>query len=115
MVKGEVDEGEDYRAAAWREFVEETGLEPPAEGWVPLGETRLRSGKVVLAWAVEADLDLATFRPGRFMLRGREFPEIDRIEWVDTATARDRLNPAQTVFVDRLAAHLGLNVDEEER
>ena len=34
------------------------------------------------------------------------FPEIDRAEWFDLATARAKLNPAQAEFVDRLEALL---------
>ena len=114
VVKGLIDEGEDDRLAALREFTEETGIVPSGDGWVPLGETRLKSGKVVVAWAVETDIDLSEFRPGAFTYRGQTYPEIDRIEWFGPETARARLNPAQAVFVDRLEAHLGLNGREEE-
>jgi predicted NUDIX family NTP pyrophosphohydrolase len=44
-----------------------------------------------------------------FRLHGREYPEIDRVEWLDPVEARYRLNPAQGVFIDRLEAVLGLN------
>jgi predicted NUDIX family NTP pyrophosphohydrolase len=34
--------------------------------------------------------------------RTSEFPEIDRAEWFDVETAREKLNPAQAAFLDRL-------------
>jgi predicted NUDIX family NTP pyrophosphohydrolase len=32
----------------------------------------------------------------------QSFPEIDRAEWFDVETAREKLNPAQAEFLDRL-------------
>lgn len=113
LVKGIVKDGEDDLAAAAREFEEETGWTVPEAEWVPLGETTLKSRKVVVAWGVQCDLDLATFNPGTFMLYGQEHPEIDRVSWLATSVAREKLNPAQTVFIDRLEEHLGLNVTQE--
>lgn len=63
-----------------------------------------------MAWAVEYQLDITGFNPGTFRLHGRIYPEIDRVDWVEPMEARSRLAPAQSVFVDRLADHLGLNL-----
>lgn len=115
VVKGIVRDGEDDEEAAVREFTEETGWEPPDTDWVPLGETTLRSRKVVVAWAVETDFDMATFDPGTFTLYGEEYPEIDRVVWMTPDDARRKLNPAQGVFIDRLIERLGLNGRKEER
>lgn len=106
-------EDERDEEAASREFTEETGWQAPESGWVPLGETTLKSRKVVIAWAIETDFDLDTFDPGMFTLYGREYPEIDRVVWMAPDLAREKLNPAQGVFVDRLEAHLGLNGYQE--
>jgi predicted NUDIX family NTP pyrophosphohydrolase len=38
------------------------------------------------------------------------YPEVDRCEWFDPATARAKINLAQAAFIDRLEALL-----EEER
>ena len=113
LVKGIVKDDEADEEAAAREFEEETGWEAPGSGWVSLGETTLKSRKVVIAWAIETDFELETFDPGTFTLYGREYPEIDRVAWMAPDAARDKLNPAQTVFVDRLEQHLELNGDEE--
>ena len=112
--KGEVDEGEEPRACALREFAEETGTRLPESALDDLGSVKLKSGKVVLAYAVAGDLDAATVRSNTFELEWpprsgtkRSFPEIDRAEWFGLAVARAKLNPAQAAFVDRLEALLG--------
>jgi predicted NUDIX family NTP pyrophosphohydrolase len=38
--------------------------------------------------------------------RMAEFPEIDRAGWYGAGEAREKLNPAQAEFVDRLLARL---------
>ncbi|MFC7814214.1 MULTISPECIES: NUDIX domain-containing protein [unclassified Streptomyces] len=110
--KGEYDPAEQAWDAARREFEEELGLPPPEGGAVPLGEVRQAGGKVVTAWAVEADLDPATVVPGTFRMEwpprsGRiaEFPELDRVAWFPLARAREVIVRAQAAFLDRLAEH----------
>jgi len=106
IVKGIVEPDESDLQAAAREFEEETGWPAPAEPWIELGETTLKSRKVVVAYAVESELDPGTMVPGSIMIGGRKFPEIDRVEWLGPDEARVKLNPAQGVFIDRLVAHL---------
>jgi predicted NUDIX family NTP pyrophosphohydrolase len=110
--KGEVAAGEDLRAAALREVLEETGFAVRGP-LLPLGQTRQRGGKVVHAWAVEADLDPAALRSNTFEMewprgsgRMRAFPEVDEARWFDLAEAGRRILPAQAVFLDALAAAL---------
>jgi predicted NUDIX family NTP pyrophosphohydrolase len=112
--KGEYGEGEDPFAAAQREFTEETGSPPPAGVALELGELRQPSGKRILAWAFEGDLDPETVVSNSFSMewpRGsgqqREFPEIDRAGWFDSATARSKLVPGQVPFVELLERRLG--------
>jgi predicted NUDIX family NTP pyrophosphohydrolase len=111
--KGEVGEGEDPRECALREFAEETGARPPDGALDELGSVKLKSGKVVLAFAVAGDLDPEAVRSNTFELewpprsgRVEEFPEIDRAEWFGLDAARAKLNPAQAELVDRLEALL---------
>jgi predicted NUDIX family NTP pyrophosphohydrolase len=110
--KGEYDPGEPAWDAARREFQEELGLEPPDGEAVPLGEVRQTNGKIVTAWAVEADLDPATIDPGTFRMEWppksgqlQEFPELDRVEWFGLDRARAVIVKAQAAFLDRLAEH----------
>ncbi len=85
---------------------------PPDGEAVPLGEVRQSNGKIVTVWAVEADLDPATAVPGTFVMewpprsgRTREFPELDRVEWLGIDRAREVVVKAQAAFLDRLAEH----------
>ncbi len=111
--KGELEAGEDPRDCALREFAEETGTLLPAGELVELGAVKLKSGKVVLGFAIAGDLDASTVTSNTFELewpprsgRKQSFPEIDRAEWFGLQAARAKLNPAQAAFVDRLAALL---------
>lgn len=110
--KGEYDPAEPAWDAARREFEEELGLPPPEGEAVPLGEVRQSGGKVVTAWAVEADLDPASVVPGTFTMEWpprsggtQEFPELDRVAWFPLDRAREVIVSAQTAFLDRLAEH----------
>ncbi|MCC9712035.1 MULTISPECIES: NUDIX domain-containing protein [unclassified Streptomyces] len=110
--KGEYEPDEPAWDAARREFQEELGLAPPDGEAVPLGEVRQKNGKIVTAWAIEADLDPATVVPGTFRMewpprsgRLQEFPELDRVEWLSVERARAVIVPAQAEFLDRLLEH----------
>ena len=110
--KGEYEPDEPAWDAARREFQEELGLAPPDGEAVPLGEVRQTNGKIVTAWAVAADLDPATIRPGTFRMewppksgRIQEFPELDRVAWFGLDGARAVIVKAQAAFLDRLAEH----------
>jgi predicted NUDIX family NTP pyrophosphohydrolase len=115
--KGEHGEGEEPRECALRELGEELGDAAPAiepESLVELGEVRQKGGKVVGAWAAEADFDPAALRSDTFTMEWpprsgtkREFPEVDRAEWFEPAEARRRILAAQAAFVDRLLDRLG--------
>lgn len=106
--KGEIDADEDPLAAARREFEEELGSTASGE-FIALAPIRQASGKVVHAWAVEADFDPATFMSGMFSMewpprsgRQQEFPEVDRAEWFSIDNARRKINKAQIELLDQL-------------
>jgi predicted NUDIX family NTP pyrophosphohydrolase len=106
--KGAVNEGEALADCARREFTEETGVQP-AGPYLPLGSIRQRSGKTVHAWAWEGDADpdsivsnTTTSEWPRGSGRRLTYPEVDRCAWFDPETARTKLNPAQSAFVERL-------------
>ena len=107
------DDEADLLDAARREYREELGHEAPDGPVIDLGEVRMRSGKVVHAWAVEGDLDPRSISSMTVDLEwpprsGRRIavPEIDRVAWLRPGEARRRLNPAQAEFVDRLLRSL---------
>lgn len=106
--KGEIDPGEDPLAAARREFEEELGSSVTGD-FVALDPVRQASGKLVYAWAVEADFDPATFVSGTFSMewpprsgRQQEFPEVDRAEWFTIDEAKRKINKAQVQLVNQL-------------
>jgi predicted NUDIX family NTP pyrophosphohydrolase len=107
--KGEHDDAEDPQACALREFAEETGSAPAPGELRDLGAVRQKSGKVVQAWALEGDIDPEGIRSNTFELewpprsgRRQAFPEVDRAAWFSVADAREKINPAQAAFLDRL-------------
>lgn len=110
--KGIIEDGETPLEAARREFAEEIGFAPDGEA-IELASITQKSGKTVLAWAIEGDFDPADldshileieypWRSGRKI----RFPEIDRVMWAGPAIAGAKLNPAQVEFVERLLTAL---------
>jgi predicted NUDIX family NTP pyrophosphohydrolase len=107
--KGEAAPSEDLLARALIEFEEELGTKPSGH-FVSLGSIKQKGGKIVHAWALEGDL------PQPFELRSnpfeiewpprsgkfKEFPEIDRAEFLSDEISRWKINPAQVPFLDRL-------------
>src|SRR6187551_1607418 len=66
--KGELEAGEEPLAAARREFREELGSEPPTAEPLALGTVTNKSGKLIYAWALEGDFELAAFKSNTFIL-----------------------------------------------
>jgi predicted NUDIX family NTP pyrophosphohydrolase len=111
--KGVVEEGEELRECALREFEEELGLPlaTAVNNLIELGSVRQKSGKVVHCWAAVGDFDPATLQSNTFSMEWpprsgseREFPEVDRTEWFGLEEARRKIIPAQSDFLDRLKA-----------
>lgn len=107
--KGEVGDGEDLLTRARTEFEEELGVAASGD-WLDLGSVKQKGGKTVHAWAFAGDLkddfELAsnTFEmewPPRSGKK-QQFPEIDEAKFFPLEPARSKINPAQTVFLDRL-------------
>ena len=86
--KGEYGPDEEPLTAARREFIEETGFTIEGE-FIDLGEIRQAGGKLVHAWAIEADVDPSQVKSNTFVFQGREFPEIDRAAWFSLEGARE--------------------------
>jgi len=114
--KGQIEEDEEPRACAIRELEEELGAAPELdpEELIELGSIKQRAGKVVEAWAVETEFDPAVLASNTFSMewpprsgKQQDFPEVDRAEWFDPESAREKILPAQAEFLDRLLERLG--------
>jgi predicted NUDIX family NTP pyrophosphohydrolase len=114
--KGEVEPGEEGVACALRELREELGPAPRVDpaSLIELGSVRQGSGKVVDAWAAEGDFDTAALSSNTFALEWpprsgieREFPEVDRAEWLEPEAALAKVLPAQAPLIERLLERLG--------
>jgi predicted NUDIX family NTP pyrophosphohydrolase len=113
--KGQIEHEEEARACAIRELREELGPAPDLdpEQLIELGSIRQRAGKVVEAWAAEAEFDPAELNSNTFSMEWpprsggeQEFPEVDRAEWFDLEAAREKILPAQAELLDRLLSKL---------
>ena len=112
--KGEVEPGEEFLGAARREFTEEMGRAPPAGEPLSLGAFTQPSRKVVWIFAQEGEFDAADIVSASFEMewppksgRTERFPEVDRAEWFDVATARRKLLRGQAPIVDALLEAIG--------
>ena len=113
--KGMVEVGEDPLSAALREFAEEVGGTPKGP-FTHLKPIRQKSGKIVIAFSAEADLDLSQIRGGGIEVElewprgsGRliRFPEIDRAAYFTADEAMSRILPAQAPLIAQTVAILG--------
>lgn len=111
--KGEYTEDEDPLAAARREFVEEVGLEVPDGPCLALPPVKQSGGKIVTAFAIEADLDVTNSVSNTFEMEWpkgsgkiKEFPEMDRMAWFSVAEAHVKLLKGQRPLLDALRSHL---------
>ena len=110
--KGEFTEEENPLVAAKREFEEETGFK--AEGnFIELAPVKLKSGKIVFAWALEGDADASLLKSNTFHLEwpprsGKmlEIPEVDRGEWFSIDVAKQKISQGQAPLIDELMQRL---------
>jgi len=110
--KGEYTEDEDPLKAAIREFKEETGITISGE-FLPLVQVKLKSGKLVKAWALEKDVDAGNIKSNLCFVEwpprsGRkiEIPEVDRADWFSIEEAKVKLNVGQVPLLKDLVEKL---------
>ena len=106
--KGECEDGEDPLQAAKREFTEETGFTISGE-FRSLDPLKQPSGKIIYAWAIEADCDPVRIRSNLFSLewppksgKMQQYPEVDRAAWFNSSEARNKILAGQVGFIEQL-------------
>lgn len=111
--KGVAEPGVDLLATARREFTEETNLTATGDV-IALAPVRQRSGKLVHAFALEADLDLTAFKSNTFELewppksgRRQSFPEVDRIAYFALPVAFVKIIAYQQPLLREFAQRFG--------
>jgi predicted NUDIX family NTP pyrophosphohydrolase len=114
--KGEYNVGEDPFTVALREFEEETGNTIEPLNVIPLSTVKLKSGKVISAWAIEGDFDQCFISSNTFELkwpprsgRMQTFPEVDKAGWFTVEEAALKLNAAQVPLLHELTQILTTN------
>ena len=77
------------------------------------GQTQGGTFLLIYAWAWEGNADPAHLTSNLMRVewprgsgRWLRFPEVDRCDWFRLQSAREKLNPAQAAFIDRLEAQL---------
>lgn len=110
--KGLAAPGENLLATAQREFTEETSFSASGP-FIALAPVKQKGGKVVHAWAFEADFDLAGFASNTFDIewppksgRRRSFPEIDRVAYLAQPIAATKILSYQLPLLRELEQHL---------
>ena len=111
VAKGEYEPGEDPRTVAYREFLEELGVEAPSGRILDLGEVKQSGGKRVQVWAIEApDFVVEAIDSNEFELewpprsgRMQRFPEVDVGAWFDFDEAKHRIQSGQLPILEELA------------
>jgi predicted NUDIX family NTP pyrophosphohydrolase len=114
--KGLVENDENIFQAAIREFEEETGIKPEGE-YVPLGEIKQNSGKIVHAWALEVkDDSLLNFKSNTFELewppnsgKKQNFPEVDKCEFFTLEEVEKKITPSQIPLINNLKDYLKIS------
>lgn len=106
--KGEYTDEDPWHAAR-REFSEELGMPAPDGPRIDLDPVKQAGGKVVTAFGVEGDLDVADAESNTFELEWpkgsgnvREYPEVDRVAWFPLSAARSKVLKGQLPLLDQL-------------
>ncbi|HYD05060.1 MAG TPA: NUDIX domain-containing protein [Reyranella sp.] len=114
--KGEINPQEEPLAAAQREFREEIGQ--PIDGdFSALDPVKIASGKQIMAWAIEHDLDASAIESNHFEIewpprsgKTQSFPEVDRAAWFAGPDALQKITPGQVPLLVQLLERLGVPI-----
>ena len=106
--KGEFGDDEDPLEAAKREFKEEMG-QNSGHDFIELTTVKLKSGKIVHAWAAEGEFDPGELKSNSFEMEWppksgniQSFPEVDRASWFTLDEAKNKINIGQIPLLEEL-------------
>jgi len=112
--KGEFTMEENPIDAAKREFKEETGVDISGIDFIELSPIEQKNNKTVYAWALPGNIDTSIIKSNTFELewppksgKQQSFPEIDKGQWFDVSTAKEKINERQIPLLDELFKKLG--------
>ena len=110
--KGELNDNEEPFDAAIREMKEETGIILKGN-FIELTPVKQKGGKLVYAWAKEQDVDPSEIKSNEFEIewppksgKKRSFPEIDKADWFNIKTAKEKINSGQVPLIEELIIEL---------
>jgi len=110
--KGEFEASENPLDAAIREVEEELGIKVSGE-FIELKPVKLKSGKIVFAWALQHDTDPASIKSNTFEFEwppksGKKIliPEVDQAGWFSVEEARKKINAGQIHLIEELIIKL---------
>jgi predicted NUDIX family NTP pyrophosphohydrolase len=113
--KGEFTSPENPLQAAIREFEEEVGTRIDGD-FIKLNPVKLKSGKIIHAWALEKNLDVSVFKSNEVEIEwppktGKiiTIPEIDKAEWFTANQALNKIHPGQADLILQLAKKINNN------
>ena len=107
--KGEYEAGEDPLQVALREFTEETGNVITGDAFIQLYPVKLKSGKIITAWAVENNFEICYISSNMFTMewppksgKQQQFAEVDKADWFSLQEASLKMNAGQVPLLVEL-------------
>jgi predicted NUDIX family NTP pyrophosphohydrolase len=107
--KGEIEENEELLKAAARETKEETGMSVDINNPIPLKPVKQKSGKIIYAWANEANFEIEEIKSNLFEMEwppksGKKafFPEVDKAAWLNLDDAEKKIVSGQLPLLREL-------------
>ena len=111
--KGEFNDDEEPLAAAKREFEEELGSKVLSGNFIELSVVKAKSGKAVSAFAAEEEFDTTNIKSNLCLIdwpprsgKKMEVPEIDKAEWFDVETAKQKIIGYQLPLIEELRSKI---------
>lgn len=110
--KGELNENERACDAAKREFKEETNLDIDTNIKY-LSSRKISNKKIAIIFCLDHDFDLSNCHSNTFKLEWpkesgciKEFPEMDKFEWMDIEKAKSMIINSQLFFLEKLEDYI---------